>query len=64
MIGLAELMGGVTRCLWMSQRNEMIYNLVQRIRGGFRVKTTRFRLQRWSHLEETHLAKRAITDIR
>jgi hypothetical protein len=41
-----------------------MYNVIQRVRGGFRVKPMRFRLQRWSHLDETHLMKRAITDIR
>jgi hypothetical protein len=35
-----------------------------RVRGGFRVIPMRFMLQRYSRLEETHLAKRAITDIR
>jgi hypothetical protein len=35
-----------------------------RVRGGFKVIPMRFMPQRYSHLKETHLAKRAITDIR
>jgi hypothetical protein len=35
-----------------------------RARSGFRVIPMQFMLQRYSHLEETHLTKRAITDIR
>jgi hypothetical protein len=35
-----------------------------RVRCGFIVIPMRFMLQRYSHLEETHLVKRAITDIR
>jgi hypothetical protein len=34
------------------------------IRGGFRVTPTQFMLQRYSHLEETHLAKISSTNIR
>jgi hypothetical protein len=35
-----------------------------RVRCGFRVIPMRFMLQRYSHLEETHLTKREIKDIR
>jgi hypothetical protein len=35
-----------------------------RVRGGFRVIPMRIMLQRYSHLEETYLVKREITDIR
>jgi hypothetical protein len=50
-------------CLLMSQMSRRIYTGVQRVRGGFGVKPTRFGLQGWSHLDETRLAKGAITDI-
>jgi hypothetical protein len=63
--GLAEPMGGLhDQGSLVEPRNEKVYNLIQRVRDSFKVKPTRFRLQRWSHLDETHLAKRAITDIR
>jgi hypothetical protein len=34
------------------------------VQDGFRVKPMRSRLQRWSHIDETRLAKKAIMDIR
>jgi hypothetical protein len=38
--------------------------MIQRVQDSFRVIPTRSKLQRYSYLEETHLVKRAITDIR
>jgi hypothetical protein len=65
-IGLAEPMseGDMVMCLLMSQRSGRIYNVVQRVSGGCKVIHMQFMLQRYSHLEETHLVKRAIIDIR
>jgi hypothetical protein len=65
-IGLAEPMreGDTIRCLLMGQRSWRIGKLTQRVQGGFRVIPIRIMLQRYSQLDETHLAKRAITDIR
>jgi hypothetical protein len=65
-IDLAKPMrkGDTVRYLLVSQRSGKIYNVVQRVRCGFRVKPTRFRLQRWSYLDETRFMKREITDIR
>jgi hypothetical protein len=66
MIDLAKPMreGDTIRCLLMGQRSGRIYIVVQRVQGGCKVIPMQFRLQRYGHLDETHLAKRAITDIR
>jgi hypothetical protein len=50
----ADGRGDTIKCPWMSQRSGRICNVVQRVRGGFRVKPMRFRIQRNSLLEETN----------
>jgi hypothetical protein len=48
----------------MGQRSCRIHKLIERVQGDFRVIPTRFMLQRYSHLDEIYLAKRAIIDIK
>jgi hypothetical protein len=55
-IGLAEPMGegDTIRCLFMSQRSGRIYNVVQRVRGGY---TNIIQDQRYNLLEKTSESK-------